>query len=60
MNWTTLGITLGTIAAGLGLYVFGRYYHDAAFSGFSYTLIGGALGYIGGFFHGQTHDAGQR
>lgn len=54
MNWTVIGTTLALIGAGLGLYAFGAYYHDATFNGFAYTLIGGAIGYVGGFLHGQT------
>ena len=57
MNWTTVGITVAAIGAGMLLYAFGQFYHDATFHGFAYTLIGGALGYIGGFFHGQANAA---
>lgn len=51
MNWTQIGITIATIGVGLGLYAFGNFYHDPTFQGFSYTLIGGAIGYVGGLMH---------
>lgn len=57
MSWKVVGVTAALVVVAMALYAFGAYFHDATWYGFAYTMVGGAMGYIGGFIHGASMPA---